>query len=469
MLLRRRRIEVQVATGDEPPVRKKVRVYVVHTHANQPGHGGGGAEPPRWGLHLSGRVDPDNTLDWQASMHAAALAAVQSGGATSAAMEAAQRVAKQAGAHPFTSLWRRVTVTIRYHGAQQQQQQQQQGGGGGGGGGGGAEEEEVVVWEKARHRGPHKLWRIGSRPASVLIRLEPDNSPPRFRRGPVAPPSGRRARPRRLGAAAGSGPCRGGGGRPAAATPGMLAWPARCERGCHLAPCRAERGQGPAGQQRAREPQDPAARATATPAPAPARTTRVPARAPRSPPCFGRQAAAPAAADRRQPLRDAAGRRQGDRGRAGPLPGGSGPPAAGPSPGPYCGRQGRRLRGAAVFSPLFLSRGPGQARRLRRRPPPRRSPDPYSGGRAFPGPQVPSTPAPSAPNPASQNLNPKRARHNNLTSQAPGKPGKYSAPPIVAAALGLAPGAEVDRGDVIALAATAMEPAPPVEIRHEVE
>ncbi|KAI8471972.1 MAG: hypothetical protein J3K34DRAFT_221002 [Monoraphidium minutum] len=202
LLLRRRRIEVQVATAHEQPARKKVRMYVTHRHAHQPGAGGaqgGGGEPPQWSLHISGRADPDTPADPLAAALAALQQSGQSGpGAQAAAVAAAAAASRQGGAFPFTSLWRRVTLTLRYRreaaaaaaAAQEQprtrraSQQQQQAGGGDE-----FDEEEVVVWEKSRHRGPHReelqLMRAGSAPVRATIRLEPDNTPPRFRLPPA--------------------------------------------------------------------------------------------------------------------------------------------------------------------------------------------------------------------------------------------------------------------------------------------
>jgi len=177
-LLKRRRLEVQAVTNQEAPVRRKVRLYITHRHAHQPGSGGAadggaGAEPPQWSLHLCGRVDPDVP---EGHVQAVALSALKSG-AKQHEIEAAVKEAAQrgAGVHPFTSLWRRVTVRIQY--AKQQQQQQRQDGQ--------DDDEEVIIWEKARHKGPHKeelqVMRIGSTPARVTIKLEADNTPPRYR------------------------------------------------------------------------------------------------------------------------------------------------------------------------------------------------------------------------------------------------------------------------------------------------
>jgi hypothetical protein len=202
LLLKRRRLEVQAVTtaAAEPPLRKTVRIYVVHRHKNQDGSGGGGSgggDPPQWSLHISGRVDPDAPAN---QLQAVALQAMQAGG--QAAMNAAvAAAARQSGAaYPFTSLWRRVTITIQYlrdkraaaaaagggsSGSGGGAQQQQQEGGRGGGGEGPDDDTEVIVWEKARHKGAHKeelqVLRVGSTPARVTIKLEPDHTPPRFK------------------------------------------------------------------------------------------------------------------------------------------------------------------------------------------------------------------------------------------------------------------------------------------------
>ncbi|GBF97260.1 hypothetical protein Rsub_09951 [Raphidocelis subcapitata] len=201
LLLKRRRLEVQaVMSMWEPPLRKTVRVYITHKHANQPGSdgdgdgdgdGGGAAaagaarEPPQWSLHLSGRVDPDVPADHVANV---ALEALKTGGQAAMQVAAATAARQGAAAHPFTSLWRRVTIALQY------KRGGGSGGGGGGGSGGGAaegepDEEEVIVWEKSRHKGPHKeelqLLRAGTTPARVTVKLEPDNTPPRFRLPPL--------------------------------------------------------------------------------------------------------------------------------------------------------------------------------------------------------------------------------------------------------------------------------------------
>jgi hypothetical protein len=192
-LLKRRRLEVQSAISSEPPLRKMVRVYITHRYAHQAGGEGDGddangaaaavREPPQWSVHLSGRVDPDVPAD---HVTAVALSALQQGGP--AAMQAAAAAAARQGAaaHPFTSLWRRVTLTLHHAPAAREPQPAQQLTRRGSGAGGEDEgEEEVIIWEKARHKGVHKeelqLLRAGSRPARVTIKLEPDNTPPRFR------------------------------------------------------------------------------------------------------------------------------------------------------------------------------------------------------------------------------------------------------------------------------------------------
>ena len=280
LLLKRRRLDLQAVLAAEAPLRKQVRIYVTHRRydgGDGAGGGDGAAEaeggavdaeqkqegeeqqqqqqskqrrqpaprdPPRWSLHVSGRVDPDVPAD---HVMTAALAALQSGGP--GAMQAAAAAAAQRGAagHAFTSLWRRVTITLHYKRQKQQQQQQEEGkeaqpkqqlkqeegapkpsprlsrrrsaqleqqqqakgqqqqqqqqqameedvkqeqqqqqqeGEEEDEEGEQEEEEEVIVWEKARHRGPHRdelqVMRAGAAPARVTVRLEPDTTPPRF-------------------------------------------------------------------------------------------------------------------------------------------------------------------------------------------------------------------------------------------------------------------------------------------------
>lgn len=147
LLTKRKRTDIQEALSHPDHTRKRLRLYIYNQHLNQqPQPAGAKADPQQWVLCIYGRLE--NATDAPSAGSSGQLASHP-----------------QRHGHPFTSLIKRIEVRLdpqQYPGASGK-----------------------AVWEKCKHRGPHKdmleIRRPGNKPVEASIQIEVDWNPMRYK------------------------------------------------------------------------------------------------------------------------------------------------------------------------------------------------------------------------------------------------------------------------------------------------